>query len=328
MQKMNELISVIVPVYQVEQYLAKCVDSIRSQTYQNIEIILVDDGSPDHCPELCDEYARQDSRIRVIHKPNGGLSDARNAGIEAAEGNYICFIDSDDYVADNMIDRLYLALKEQNAEMSLCACACVDENDTPVADMENCMPIKNEVLSGRKAIKKLAERGAGYYTVACCKLYRADLFQTIRFPVGKIHEDEFVSHLVFGHCKRVSCIADRLYFYVQRKNSIMGKERNDFSIRKLDKAEAVIKRALFLESIGMREDIGGYYLEAVKIFWGLYSYGGDFSSEEQVRLKEIQGLLKKNLHLSKGCSMRVKVYIMLVCVSPRLYQFIIKIVKS
>jgi glycosyltransferase involved in cell wall biosynthesis len=323
---MNELISVIVPIYQVEQYLPKCVDSIRNQTYSNLEIILVDDGSPDHCPELCDEYARKDSRIRVIHKPNGGLSDARNAGIEVAKGNYICFVDSDDYVADNMLDRLYLALKEQKAEMSLCGRACVDENNTPVADMENCMPLKNEVLSGREAIKKLAERGAGYYTVAWCKLYRADLFQTIRFPVGKIHEDEFVAHLVFEKCKRVSCIAEKLYFYVQRKDSIMGNARKGFSIRELDTSEAFVRRALFLEAIGMREDIGKYYFAAIKIFSGRYSYGGKFTSEERERIREIYRLLRKNMHLGKGCSMKKKVYIMLALISPRLHQFVIKII--
>jgi glycosyltransferase involved in cell wall biosynthesis len=320
----KDLISVIVPIYLVEKYLEKCVDSIVRQTYRNLEIILVDDGSPDNCPQLCDEWKKRDSRIKVIHKENGGLSSARNAGIDAAEGNYICFIDSDDYIAETMIQKLYSALKNQGADMSLCGFTYVDENYHSIAELNKGMPIKNEVLSGREAIKKLAESGGEYYTIAWCKLYRADLFQTIRFPVGKIHEDEFVSHQVFGKCKRVSCIADGLYFYLQRQNSIMGM-RNGFSIRELDTVEAFVRRALFLESIDMREDIGGYYLRAIKLFWGIYSYGGAFSSEERARLKEMQRLLNKNFKLSKGFSMRVKVYIVIVCNFPKLYQFIITI---
>jgi glycosyltransferase involved in cell wall biosynthesis len=323
----NELISVIVPIYKVEQYLPKCVESIRNQIYQNLEIILVDDGSPDHCPELCDEYAGLDSRIRVIHKPNGGLSDARNAGIEAAEGDYICFVDSDDYIAETMIQKLYSALKKQDADMSLCGFTYVDEKYNSIVERNIGMPIKNEVLFGRDAIKKMAGESGWVYTIAWCKLYKAALFQTIRFPVGKIHEDEFVSHLVFAKCNKVSCIADRLYFYLQRENSIMGNAHKSFSIKELDASEAFLKRALFLKSIDkheFHEAIGINYFYAISNFSDMYSYGRKFSSDERERLKEMHRLLRENIHMGKGCSLKNKVHIILACISPKLHNFVVK----
>ncbi len=117
---MDELISIVIPIYNVEKYLKNCVDSVCNQTYRNLEIILVDDGSPDHCPEICEDYARNDSRVRVIHKQNGGLSDARNYGIEVAKGKYITCIDSDDYVSEDFIEYLYKLLKDANADISVC----------------------------------------------------------------------------------------------------------------------------------------------------------------------------------------------------------------
>ena len=128
----NLLVSVIVPIYNVEKYLRKCVDSILNQTYKNLEIILVDDGSPDNCGNICDEYALSDSRIRIIHKKNGGLSDARNAGLDIARGNYILFVDSDDYIDETMVEKLYEALEKEKAEMSLCSFVYVNDDGVPI----------------------------------------------------------------------------------------------------------------------------------------------------------------------------------------------------
>ena len=116
---MEDLISVVVPIYNVENYIKKCVDSILSQTYKNLEIILVDDGSPDNCPQICDEYAQKDNRIKVIHKENGGLSDARNAGIDISKGKFITFIDSDDYIEKDYVEVLYNSIKENASDMAI-----------------------------------------------------------------------------------------------------------------------------------------------------------------------------------------------------------------
>ena len=128
---MNELISIIIPIYKVEEYLDECISSVINQTYTKLEIILVDDGSPDSCPKMCDDWAKKDSRIRVIHKTNGGLSDARNAGIEVATGEYIAFVDSDDYIKPDMIAKLYAALCKEEADISACGIlSCEGKKET------------------------------------------------------------------------------------------------------------------------------------------------------------------------------------------------------
>jgi glycosyltransferase involved in cell wall biosynthesis len=323
----NDLISVIVPVYKVEKYLEKCVDSIVRQTYHNIEIILVDDGSPDTCPQLCDEWEKRDSRIKVIHKENGGLSSARNAGLDIVKGAYIVFVDSDDYIADNMVERLYSALKEHNADMSLCGFTYIDESNQPVEDMNSKLHTSDEVISGREAVKLLLSKYNWYYTIAWCKLYRTELFQDIRFPVGKIHEDEFISHLIFDKCKKVSCISDRLYFYLQREDSIMGKNFNRLNIRELDAVEAFVRRALFLESVGINEQIKYYYLRAINNFVDIYFYNLNCSAKEYARIKEIHRCFRKNIHLCKYCSGKNKVHVMLICISPKLHRFVINTIS-
>lgn len=326
---MNEkIISVIVPIYNVEPYLRKCVNSILNQTYQNLEVILVDDGSPDHCGEICDEYAQMDSRIKVIHKQNGGLSDARNAGIDAAHGEYIMFVDSDDYIAETMLQKLYRALVSYDAEMSLCSLLYVDEKGVPIPNKNINSPVKNEVLSGRQAIECLNKDKGWYYTIACCKLYDKNLWKETRFPIGRCNEDEFVSHLLFGKCKRIACIEESLYNYVQRSDSIMGKSKDSISIKNLDVAEALINRAIYIEKLGLNVDVGKYYFDAViRISELLIHYQPKFL-EEQVRMKEMYQMLKENRSLGKYCTHKEKLHIALICVSPRLHQIIMKMFEK
>ena len=144
------LISVVIPVYKVEQYIHECVDSVIAQTYKNLDIILVDDGSPDSCPAICDEYAERDNRIRVIHKKNGGLSSARNAGIDIARGEYICFVDSDDYVSEIYVEQLYTTLKESGADMACTMIALERKRET----LAHAIIHKHELLSGEEALRK------------------------------------------------------------------------------------------------------------------------------------------------------------------------------
>lgn len=239
---MEQKISVIVPVYKVEKELPRCVDSILRQTYPNLQILLVDDGSPDRCGEICDAYAAAHENVQVIHKENGGLSDARNAGIERADGNYLMFVDSDDYIEPDMAEKLYRALQSAGADMSVCnfqydCTLCPEE----AKQYPNDLPIADGVLSGREILTEEMFVGSGvWFITAWNKLYGRKLFDSVRFPVGKLNEDEFVCHEILLQCEKVACVHDALYHYVVRPGSIM---RSDFSPRRFDAAQAAFLRA-------------------------------------------------------------------------------------
>lgn len=244
----NTEISIIVPIYNVEKYINKCIDSIIAQTYTDIEIILVDDGSPDKCPQICDDYAAKDPRIKVIHKTNGGLSDARNTGIEAACGRYIGFVDGDDCIKPDMYERLYNALISADADIAAANFIYVDEKYTPIEDKNKSMPMKDEVISGRTAFERTLEDKGWYYVTIWNKLYKKEIFEDIRFPVGKIHEDEFVAHRIYAGTAKAACIEYSGYMYVQRGGSIMGEQ---YGIKNLDGIRALEERFDYCVQKGM-----------------------------------------------------------------------------
>ena len=234
---MEELVSVIVPIYNVEKYLPKCIDSIISQKYTKLEILLVDDESPDRSGIIADEYAKKDERIHVIHKKNGGLSDARNAGIDIALGEYIVFIDSDDYIHPQMISRMMDAVKNTSSDIAVCAVKSVRENETEI------METGDDTLTVIHDMEKRTEYffGKHYveFTVAWNKLYPAAYFRKIRYPFGKIHEDEFTTWKIFEMADRIVYIGEPLYYYVQRNESIMG---GGFSEKRFYRLEAYDER--------------------------------------------------------------------------------------
>ena len=217
---MDKLISVIVPIYNVEKYLVKCIESIINQTYSNLEIILVDDGSPDNCHIICDEYAKKDSRIKVIHKKNGGLSDARNAGLDIATGEYISFIDSDDWIYKDMYTDLIDLIKTYDADISGCSVYKFYENDKFNLDYDKEFNVK--IYSNEEALRSLIREEEIKQTV-WNKIYKRNIIDDIKFEVGKIHEDEYWTYQVIGNSKRVVHIDKPMYYYLQRENSIMGK---------------------------------------------------------------------------------------------------------
>lgn len=232
---MLPLISVIVPVYQVESYLDRCVSSITGQSYSNLEIILVDDGSPDKCPAMCDGWAAKDGRVRVIHKANGGLSDARNAGLAAAKGEYISFVDSDDWIAPDMLQKLYDAIQRDDSDIAACTVRMVWEDDTP----ERLLTVqKNCVLECDDAQKALLRETLLKQPV-WYKLYRRGTISGIPFEVGKHHEDVYWSYQAVGRARRVSVIDYVGYYYFQRAGSIMGA---GYSLKRLDAIEAYERR--------------------------------------------------------------------------------------
>ena len=233
-----ELISVIVPVYRVEEFLDDCIKSIVEQSYHNLEIILVDDVSQDKFPLKCDEWARRDERIRVIHKKNGGLSDARNTGIRMASGDYIAFIDSDDWVSPDFFENLYYSLIKSNAQIAASGIVWAYndhlQNDKFIYDQR--------MFSPEEALETLIQ-GRGFYAVAWNKLYKKTLFEGIEFPVGKLHEDEFVTYRLVGKATKLILCQNAIYYYRQREGSIM----QEWSIRHLDALDAFFQRNTYLK---------------------------------------------------------------------------------
>ena len=261
---MSPLISVIIPVYKVEAYLTACVESVLAQTYQNMEIILVDDGSPDNCPQMCDEFARQDSRIQVIHKENGGLSSARNAGIDTAKGEYLAFLDSDDLWTPLFLERLYQAIEETGADLAVCLFLRF-QGDLPAElpeaaqtltltqrDAFECLfGVRNEnmvVAPNKLYDRKLFSPVNESIVVAWNNLYPADSFREVRYPVGKLHEDEAVIHEILGLTRKVAWVDEAHYLYRESPNSITTAK---FNIRRLDEMYAKERRIEWFERHGM-----------------------------------------------------------------------------
>lgn len=213
------LVSIIVPVYGVEAYLCDCVESILYQTYSNFEVILVDDGSPDGCPHICDEYAARDGRVRVVHKRNGGLSDARNAGLDAARGTWVGFVDSDDAVDPHMFERLLACAKTENAQIAVCNFGEFKDAHEGVLRERG---IREHVsLSGREACVLLMHDDE-LQNYAWNKLFRTSLWDGIRFPVGQKYEDVNTIYKLFETAQRVVLIPEVLYRYRLRDDSIVG----------------------------------------------------------------------------------------------------------
>lgn len=226
------LISVIVPVYKVEKYLDRCVQSIVDQTYKNLEIILVDDGSPDNSPAMCDAWAEKDSRVRVIHKENGGAASARNAALDVIQGEYIAFTDSDDYIDVNMFSALYASIERNNSDISMCELHNVDLNgailDSPKLQCEH---VKSE---SRDALVCLVEMSSICYCVLYNKLYKRYLWENVRFPAYRIYEDEAVLANIYARSKSISYVPESLYYYVQSPNSIMRSSVDERNLVILD----------------------------------------------------------------------------------------------
>lgn len=236
-------ISVIVPVYKVEKYIHRCVDSILGQTYTDFELILVDDGSPDNCGAICDEYAAKDSRVVVIHQENGGLSAARNAGIDWAFANsdsqWLSFIDSDDWVHPEYLERLLDSAVQNNVDLSICGYVKTFEEEPEIsgADLipELWKPEKFYVEKNMNAI------------IACGKLYRKSCFTTVRYPIGKLHEDDFTTYKILFAQEKIVVIPAGMYFYFQNTGGIM---QSPWNPRRMDGIDARREQIAFYHANG------------------------------------------------------------------------------
>lgn len=216
----NELISVIVPIYNMEKYLKKCVDSILNQTYSNLEIILVDDGSTDLSAAICDEYLKLDNRIKVFHKKNGGLSDAKNFGLKKANGKYVGFVDSDDWIEKNMYEEMFSKLKNTKSNIVICGRYLEYENGEK---HEWCN--KNEIIMDKEQSLIYLNSFYNIDMSSCDKLYEKSLFENIEFPYGKKCEDAYTTYLLFAKADRVAYIPKCFYHYLQRSGSISRNEK-------------------------------------------------------------------------------------------------------
>ncbi|SUP39463.1 glycosyltransferase family 2 protein [Veillonella criceti] len=216
-------ISVIVPVYKVEKYIHECVDSILNQTYKNLEVILVDDGSPDNCGKICDEYAIKDKRVKVIHKKNGGLSDARNAGIEEAKGEVISFIDSDDYIDASMFSNMIEYLEDNDLDMVCADTFIVRGNRKRYKLHYN----KNIIYDGIIALNKILSGRID--NSACNKIYKREIIADIRFPIGRKYEDVATIYKYVFNAKRVGYLSQAVYYYRKISTSITGSSFNSQS---------------------------------------------------------------------------------------------------
>lgn len=235
------MISVIVPIYQVEEYIHRCVDSILAQSFTDFELILVDDGSPDNCGKICDEYVKLDKRVTVIHKDNGGLSDARNAGIVQALKNtsseWITFIDSDDWIHPMYLELLYNCVVNNKVFIAVCSFQKAESEGSLSLDLE----FKTYKL-------KVEDFFISYNTIAtitCAKLYKKDLFKNIRFPSGRIHEDEFITYKLLFRFSEIIYIDYPLYYYFTNTNGIMGSKRK--SIKRFDAVDALEEQYQFFK---------------------------------------------------------------------------------
>lgn len=308
-------ISIIVPIYNVEKYIRRCIESILNQTYTNFELILIDDGSTDSSGVICDEYANKDNRIKVIHKENGGLSSARNAGLDIATGEYISFVDGDDYIAEDMIEKLYNSITGNNADIAVCNYKCVDENGNCLDNLNKGTPIITTVYSKNDYFRNLACKKYYYYVIACNKLYKKDLFKGIRYPLGKLCEDNHIIDSLVEQCSVISSIKDSLYFYVQRNGSIMSGKNTK---RYLDDAEAFLNRTqrAYLSNFECRELLITMSIRnAARLLYLFVRYGGLKEGNQEDEYKKLKVFFDKYalITLKIRNSLKTKI-LLLLCV--------------
>jgi len=319
---MNPLISIVVPVYGVEKYLRRCVDSLLSQTYEHVEIILVDDGSKDRCPAICDEYAGKDERVRVIHQENAGLSGARNAGIDAAGGEYLAFVDSDDYVAPDFIESLYQLIEDTGCAIAQCRFAYVQGEALAEEKSQSFRIYRGECL-----MEQLygAEEEATYFVVAWNKLYKRELFGEIRYPLGRIHEDEATTYLLFHEGRKLAFLDRALYgYYTENTGSITA----SFSKKRLQWLTAHEERIAFFRENGYIKLLPGAYKKLCDACITFYFRCTEDVADAEAIKKELKMRLgayrSQGLEYIRELPLQTRLGYVLFGISPALYKSLLK----
>ena len=277
------MISIVVPVYNVEKYLRECLDSILAQTYRKFELILIDDGSKDSSGHICDEYACRDNRIKVVHQENRGLSGARNAGLTWATGEYIIFIDSDDTINSDYLEKRYLTITEAKADFVFS-----DMESTKMAHSDN-LPGKELIMDRWEMERWLSDQISREYilaVIACNKLYRASLLQGLNFCEGRLHEDEFFINNILPRMTKAVYIPDRGYIYRDNEQSITGSE-NMTNVRHLDVLDAYAERIRMATADGDYKFANKTLSNALYKAYSYYKTGSEISEPALKRLVEL-----------------------------------------
>lgn len=322
MSNKDKLISIIVPIYKVEKYLKKCIESILKQTYKNIEIILVDDGSLDNCGKICDYYKQMDKRIKVIHKNNGGLSEARNYGIREARGDYLLFVDSDDFIAENICEILINNINKYSADMAICNFYYVFENKKAI---KNEMSSKKDVqvLEKENIIREYFLNYSVDLNVAWNKLYKKDIFKgknAILFPVGKLHEDTYIMYKIYYNLNRLVRINKPLYYYRQRNDSIIS----SFSIKNVEDIMGYIKD-YYIFSKNVDEDLRQMIqIECIKQYIGCIrrSMKANIFNDVKYLIYDMRNIIinnTKKIFNNKYASFKIKKHYLLIKLKIEIY---------
>ena len=295
-----EIISVIVPVYNTAPYLPECIRAILAQTYENLEILLIDDGSTDGSGQICEEFARRDSRIRCIRQENRGLSAARNRGLDAARGQYISFVDSDDTVAPAMLEKLLAALQKSEADMALCNLLRAGRPT----------PMKAGVLGPESFLETLLGPDCWYYVTVPNRLCRREIWDGLRFPEGYLHEDEAVAYPLAARCRRIVLVEEALYFYRSRPGSIMAERGMAHS----DKLHFLAARIAFCRAENWQRGLNANCLRFCHTFWDFY-HGFPKNEENLKYFRRMEAALRScfwELLRSPEISLRHKLYFLMI----------------
>lgn len=312
------LISVIVPAYNVEKFIGKCIDSILRQSFKDFEVLLIDDGAKDSTPEICDACAKKDSRIKVYHKENGGLSDARNYGIDRMQGKYVTFIDSDDYVDSGYFEYLYgLITQEEDIQIAICGKKSVREDENASPDPETF----HEIITGERAVQKmLCGHGSGHS--AWGKLYSADLWKTVRYPKGKIYEDYATTYRVMALVDKAAWGNAAMYFYVQHIESIMHQKCSRRSLSLVDIAdeetEFIVKKWPALK----QEALARKVTSELKCLQNILNTKNEEFDDYKQKIVEDVRRHKGELLASKKVALKTKIKIIALLLGERTFGFI------
>ena len=323
----KKIVSIIVPVYNVEKYLSKCLDSLIAQTYKNIEIIVVDDGATDSCPQICDDYKKKDSRIIVVHKENGGLSDARNEGLKYVSGDYISFVDSDDYVSPFYVEILINLAEERDADISICNYLRVFENEE-TQQTENLDYLVKEFNRDEALFALFNKDLKAQFTIACSKLYRVEVFKNIRFPKGRTYEDSATAHKVYNQSRKVVYADVSLYFYLLRQGSIKTSEQ----FKKFDIIDAIYDRVVFFQKYGNKELLKMSYYDYLTCLMGVYSRiqlqdNSLLCERKQWICSQVKETLEKMHEEGFRLGFLKKMRVDFFLVFPALYAFLVKKIR-
>ncbi|MGJ7437947.1 glycosyltransferase [Streptococcus equinus] len=322
LNKSYPLISVIVPVYKVEGYLEKCIESIISQTYSNLEIILVDDGSPDDCGKICNDYALKDKRIKVIHKTNGGLSSARNAGIDVATGEYLGFVDSDDTIEPFMYEKMMTAIKRDKTELAVCSVNYVFENGKKIAKsnlgVDTIFDFYDAMIEMNS--HRIFDMGAW------SKLYHKKLFFNLRFPVGKLSEDYYIMYKIFDRAQKVSYISTPCYNYLQRQNSITRNTNinHDHEYAAKTQMDYLCSKYPKLDTLGHT----AYASAALTVYDSYLKNGVECSADNLEHFKKVIDENKEYINIADFLSISKKIQFKLFSFSIPLYNIVFKFYRK